>query len=99
MMFETNKKPFLTTSKALFAIVSILLVIIAFLATSEATANMFGIFKKHDVHLSPAVKARLVKRGVALKITELSYKVIKWIFDKTLGTLYKAAQRAVDVVF
>lgn len=36
---------------------------------------------------------------VAYKITELSYKVIKWIFDKTLGTIYKAAGRAVDAIF
>jgi len=35
----------------------------------------------------------------AHKLAELSYKTIKWVFDKTLGVLYRSARTAIDGVF
>lgn len=31
----------------------------------------------------------------AVKLTELSYEVIKWVFDKTLGVLYRSVREAI----
>jgi len=67
MTLESRNKSYFTKPKISFAIISILLVVFAFLATTEATANMFGLFKKHDVHLSPAVSGKLSKGDTPLK--------------------------------
>ncbi len=67
MTLESRNKSYFTKPKISFAIISILLVVFAFLATTEATAKMFGLFKKHDVHLSPAVSGKLSKGDTPLK--------------------------------
>lgn len=67
MTLESRNKSSLTKPKITFAIISILLVLSAFLATTEATANMFGLFKKHDVHLSPTVSGKLSNGDTPLK--------------------------------
>lgn len=36
---------------------------------------------------------------VSYKITELTYEVIKWVFDKTLGVLYRSVREAINNTF
>lgn len=35
----------------------------------------------------------------AYKLSELTYKIIRWVFDKTLNVLYRSARTAIDGIF
>ncbi|MGM0433304.1 MAG: DUF6795 domain-containing protein [Pseudomonadota bacterium] len=52
-----------TINRGLFPLTVLLLATSTFLYSSEVMADMFGWFKRYDVHLSPAVKGRILKDG------------------------------------
>ncbi|WP_218668185.1 DUF4198 domain-containing protein [Vreelandella utahensis] len=52
-----------TITRSLFPLTLLLVAASYFLYSSEVMADMFGWFKRYDVHLSPEVKGRILKDG------------------------------------
>jgi len=59
-----------------------------FLLTTKAAADMFGIFKKYEVHLCPEIKGQIKSKGIAIKnvkvFRSLTYGDDKEILEETV---------------
>ncbi len=80
-------KPFFNQRRTVFIVILAVTGSLLLLST-QAVGNMFGLFKKYDVHLSPEVHGVITSQGkpvVGLEILRgLTYGDEKELLDKTL---------------
>ena len=79
---------YLSQKKRILVILTLVVTAFLFLLSTQAIADMFGLFKKYDVHLSPEVHGTITNQGkpvVGLEVFRgLTYVGDEELIDKTV---------------
>ena len=88
MIFALSTFKSVSQKKRTLVSLTLAVTVFLFLLSTQATADMFGLFKKYDVHLSPEVHGVITNQGkpvAGLKVFRgLTYGDDKEILDETL---------------
>ena len=85
MTFALSALKFVSQKKRTLVILTLVVTAFLFLLSTQAIADMFGLFKKYDVHLSPEVHGTITNQGkpvVGLEVSRgLTYGDNKELID------------------